>query len=111
MKLFLEFWKPNERWREMAVDDRQAFIESLGPGMNGLLEAGVELVGIGTIDPGTDQRADYDYWAVWRIPTDELVERFESTVRGDGFYDHFEQINARGEPASPAEVFEAMVRA
>lgn len=108
--LFLELWRPKPAWLEMSEDERGAYIDSIGPSIEGLLQAGVELVGIGTVDPGTDQRADYDYWAVWRLPSEELVGRFEQAVRQDGFYDYFEQINARGETRDPQSVFGDMIR-
>lgn len=111
MKLFLELWKPKQAWLDLPIEERQEYIESLGPSIGGLLDEGVELLGIGTIDADTDQRPDYHYWAVWRIPSEELVARFENQVREDGFYEYFEQINARGEPRSPEEVFGEMIAA
>lgn len=108
--LFLELWKPKPAWLEMGQDERADYIDGIGPSIEGLLEAGVELVGIGTVDPGTDLRADYDYWAVWRLPSQELVDRFEQAVREDRFYDYFEQINARGEARDPQSVFGDMIR-
>lgn len=108
MKLFLEMWKPKQQWLEMSREERAEYIEGIGPSIEGLLEAGVELVGIGLNDEDTDQRADYGFWAVWRMP-EELVPEFEKTVREDGFYDYFEQINARGEARPPEEVFERLV--
>lgn len=109
MKLFLELWKPRQAWLDLSTDERQEYIESIGPGIGGLLEQGVELVGIGTIDSDTDQRADYEYWAVWKLPSEEMVSKFESEVREARFYDYFEQINARGEPRSTNEVFGEMI--
>lgn len=109
MKLFLELWKPKQAWLDLDEQERGSFIESIGPSIEGLLGQGVELVGIGTVDADTDQRAQYDYWAVWRLPDEELVDRFESAVREDGFYDYFEQINARGEPRPPEAVFAEMI--
>lgn len=108
-KLFLELWKPKDTWRELSLDDREAYVQSIGPSIERLLAQGVELVGIGTVDDDTDQRADYDYWAVWSIPDDEMVDRFEKAVRDDGFYDYFDQINARGAPEGPQSVFGAMM--
>lgn len=108
MTLFLEMWKPKRSWLELSEEERAGYIESIGPSIEGLLEAGVELVGIGTNDEDTDQRANYGFWAVWRMP-DELVDRFEAAVREDGFYDYFEQVNARGEERSPEEVFGRLI--
>lgn len=111
MKLFLEMWKPRQAWLDLSTEERQEYISSIGPGMGELLGAGIELLGIGTIDVDTDQRANYDYWAVWQIPSDELVPKFENEVREARFYDYFEQINARGEPRSVEEVFGQMITA
>ena len=108
--LFLELWKPKPAWRQLDEDARRSYVDSIGPTIAGLIEDGVELVGIGTIDPDTDQRGDYDYWAVWSLPSADLVGRFEAAVREDRFYDYFEQINARGEPQSPETVFGHMIQ-
>lgn len=109
MKLFLELWKPKKAWLSLTVEERRDYIESINPSIRKLMGEGIELVGIGTIDGDTDQRADYEYWAVWKIPSDELVRTFEDQVRDDGFYDYFEQINARGEPRPPEEVFGELI--
>lgn len=111
MQLMLELWKPKPAWIEMAEEDRAAYIESIQPSIGGLMEVGVELVGIGLVDPDTDQRADYRYWAVWRIPSPDLAKRFEAQVREDRFYHYFEQVNARGEARDPGEVFSEMIGA
>lgn len=108
MTLFLEMWKPKRAWLELSEAKRAEYIEGIGPSIEGLREAGVELVGIGTNDADTDRRAEYGFWAVWRMP-EELVERFEETVREDGFYDYFEQVNARGEEQPPEEVFGELI--
>lgn len=109
MALFLELWKPKQAWLELSSQQREDFIAGIGPSIEGLLQAGVELVGIGMVDPETDMRGDYDYWAVWDLPSEELVAQFEKAVRDDGFYDYFEQINARGEPRDPDAVFGDMI--
>lgn len=70
----------------------------------------MELVGIGLIDEETDQKADYRYWAVWRLPSDEMAKKFETQVREDGFYENFEQVNARRRMSDPGEVFSTMIR-
>lgn len=111
MFLYLELWKAKEAWRSLSPEDRGAYIEQIGPHIEELLGRGVELVGIGTNDPGTDQRADYDYWAVWKMPDEELVEAFEAAVREDRFYDYFEQINACGRIDGPEGVFGQMIGA
>lgn len=111
MHLFLELWKPKRKWLDLTEEERQEYVESIQPSIGDLLEEGVELVGIGAIDADTDQRAEYDFWAVWRIPSDERVERFERQVREDGFYEYFEQINARGLARTPEEVFGALIAA
>ncbi len=109
MQLMLELWKPKQSWLDLSEEERSAYVESIQPSIGGLMEAGVDLVGIGKIDEDTDRVADYRYWAVWRIPSRALAERFENQVREDGFYDYFEQVNARGEIRDPKDVFSEMI--
>lgn len=108
MYFFVEMWRPKEKWLEMSPSDRAEYIESIGPSIQGLLEEGVELVGIGRNEEDVDQQADYEYWAVWKLPDEELLDAFQAAVREDGFYDYFEQINACGEPGGPKEVLGGM---
>lgn len=109
MTYFLELWKPRTRWLEMDRDERAAYVEEIAPHIEELLEAGVELLAMGPNRDDLDHRGPYPFWAVWRIPDEELLERFQRAVREDGFYDYFEQINAGGEPVPPEELFGEMV--
>ena len=62
-----------------------------------MLERGGELVGVGSADPGTSHDAGYDFYAVWKLPTREIVQMFEKGIEDDGWYAYFEQVNASGE--------------
>jgi hypothetical protein len=56
-----------------------------------------ELLGAGAANPKIGHHAGYDYFAVWRLPSPEVVEAFEQGIEDDGWYEYFEQVNASGE--------------
>ncbi len=84
-------------------------MSQLGPIIEGLAKAGVEIVGWGVNDPETPYRGDYRYLAVWKIPDRELVQQFEETVEQGGWHKYFEQINVRGEILTPGTVIGNMI--
>lgn len=110
MHLYVELWKARPAWQALPPRDRDAFISGIGPTIQRLIEAGVELVGFAFNDPQTTHRADYDYLAVWKMPTAALAQVFEEAVSGYGFHTYFEQVNARGAVVDPSEVLAAMNR-
>jgi hypothetical protein len=65
--------------------------------MQGVLDAGAELVGSGAADPATSHRAGFDFFAVWKLPDTDVVREFEKGIERDNWYDYFEQVNASGE--------------
>ena len=65
--------------------------------MQGAVAAGAELVGVGTADRDTSHDAGYDFYAVWKLPSREVVELFEKGIEDDDWYAYFEQVNASGE--------------
>ncbi len=110
MHLYVELWKAKPTWLALSDEERQRYIESMSPKIEGLLKDGVEIVGFSPVDDDTPHRADYLYLAVWKMPSRALVEQFEKSVAEAGFHDYFEQVNACGELVSPVAVFGHMIQ-
>src|SRR5215217_4774118 len=53
MRLYIELFKAKDAWLELSPEQRGAYVQQVGSSMQGVLDAGAELVGLGTTDPGT----------------------------------------------------------
>jgi hypothetical protein len=109
MILYVELWKAKPAWRALERAAREQFVAGLGPAIGELAAAGVELLGFACNDGDVPHRADYDWMALWRMPTAELARVFEQTVESSGFHDLFEQVNARGPLIAPEVALANMV--
>ena len=104
MYLYIELWKAKQEWLDLSQKERGDYMSQLGPTIEGLAKAGVEIVGWGVNDAETPYRGDYRYLAVWKMPNKDLVQQFEETVEQAGWHKYFEQINVRGELLTPETV-------
>ena len=110
MYLYIELWKARPAWMELSQEARGEYMSQLGPAIEDLAKAGVEIVGWGLNDAETPYRGDYSYLAVWKMPDKGLVRQFEETVEQAGWHKYFEQINVRGELLSPEAVIGSMIK-
>jgi hypothetical protein len=97
MHVYIELFKAKSAWLELSAEQRAAYMQKAGSSMQGALDAGAELLGVGAADPETSHDAGYDYYAIWRLPDRDVVQMFEKGIEDDDWYAYFEQINASGE--------------
>jgi hypothetical protein len=97
MHLYVELFKAKDAWLALSTDERGAYMQRVGSSLQGVLDAGAELVGVGAADPRTSHHAGFDFYAVWRLPNADAVQQFENGVEQDDWYTYFEQVNASGE--------------
>ena len=97
MHLYIELFKAKDAWLELSPEQRGAYVQQVGSSMQGVLDAGAELVGSGATDPGTSHRVGFDFFAVWKLPNADVVREFEAGIERDKWYDYFEQVNASGQ--------------
>ena len=81
----------------------------IGPVMKDLVSKGVVIDAWGINEDSSPYRADYDFFAVTKLPTQELLDSFQSIVEGAGWYDYFEQINMSGEDIGAEQVIGKMI--
>lgn len=110
MYLYVELWKPRQKWLEMSEKAREEYVAGIGPDIERLTNQGVEILGFAVNDEETPHRAEYRYLAAWKMPDKSLVEDLEAAVEAAGFHDYFEQVNARGGLMSPEEAMGDMIR-
>lgn len=111
MHLYVELWKARPAWLALSAEERERYVAQLGPAIDQLLEAGIELVGFAIADADAPHAAEYPYLAVWRMPTLELARALEQTVESAGWHQYFEQVNSRGAVLPPPDVLAHMARA
>lgn len=104
MKYYIEAWNARQAWLGLSQEERGAYIAQLGPAIQQLTEQGVEIITWAINDGDTDNRLGYDFFAVWKFPSDEMAKNFEGLVHGAGWYNYFDQVNMKGSPAGPQEV-------
>jgi hypothetical protein len=109
MKIFIELWKAKDAWKEMSLEDRQNYVGAIGPVMQDLISKGVVIDAWGLNEDKSEYRADYDFYAVTRFPSPELLSEFEAIVEGAGWYNYFEQVNITGDVSTPENVIGKML--
>jgi hypothetical protein len=104
MHIFVELWNARPEWLALSEQERGNYMQEVGAGMEELARAGIEVVCWAANDPDTAHRCGYAYLAVWKMPDEKAVKLFEETVERAGWYDHFDQVNARGTFSTPEEI-------
>ena len=100
-QLFVEMYNYKDRWRETAPAERQRFVEGVMGAIGALPEREVEVIGYATNDPGTDRRAPYDFFCVYRAVNLDAQREFARQIAQSGWYDFFDQVNLSGAALSP----------
>lgn len=109
MITYIELWKSKQTWKDLSADEKGNYLAALGPAIQQLMEAGVQIVSWGKNEAGTFNRAAYDYFAVWTFPNAETATQFEQMVDGAGWYNYFDQVNAMGPISTPQDVMGDMI--
>lgn len=109
MHLYVELWKFRPAWLELSSEARRSWMNDLLAGIQQQLESGVEVVGFATNDADTPHPSGYDFIAVWRMPDEEAVRRFEAFVERSGLHEYYEQVNTRGRMMELDEIVSALV--
>lgn len=104
MHTFIELWKAKPSWDALSREERAAYMEQVGAGVQQLADAGVEAVTWGLVDEDTDRCGDFHFFAIWRMPDKQGVKLLEQAVEEAGWYEYMEQVNVSGEMALPQEV-------
>ena len=109
MKVFIELWKAKDAWKNLSLAERQEYVGQIGPVMEDMMSRGLEITAWGINEDETDHKSEYDFFAVSKMPNDELLKEFQSIVESVNWYDYFEQVNLSGSLISPEEVIGKML--
>lgn len=109
MKYYIEAWSARQLWLDLAQKERGAYMAQLAPAIQQLIDQGVEIISWGANDADTDKRLNYDFFAIWKFPSDEVAKGFEAMVGAAGWHNYFEQQNLKGDPASPQDIIGKLI--
>lgn len=109
MKIFIELWKAKDAWKNLSLKERQEYMAQIGPVLQDLMEKGAVFEVWGVNEDKTDYRSEYDFFAVTRLPSDELLKEFQNIVEAADWYEYFEQVNISGTLISAEEIIGKML--
>ncbi|MBY6204512.1 DUF6616 family protein [Halomonas denitrificans] len=104
MYIYVEHWTPKQAWLDLSKDDRRAFFERMMPLIEKHEEMGIETLAMATVDEDTPMKSDHVFVSVFRMPDEKLARMFEQDIESIGWYEYFDQTNARGSICTPEEI-------
>ena len=109
MKIFIELWKAKDAWKQLPLSERQAYLAKIGPVMGDFMKKGVVMEAWGINEDETSFASEYDFFAITKLPSHEVLAEFEAIVEGAGWYNYFDQVNVSGSSMTPEEVIGKML--
>ena len=100
-QMFVEMYNYKQKWIELSVPEREAFMRTLASALGELQAAGVEVLAYAVNDPATDHRAPYDFFCVYGVPEIGLQRTVEAGIATSGWYEYFDQVNLSGAARTP----------
>lgn len=107
MQIVFELWNAKPAFLDAPATVREEIIGGVRGGIEQMAGMGIRTLGWGRVAPSSDHPSGYDWFAVWEIPSPQLVDAFFSGVAASGWYDWFEQVNVSGELESVDVVLQA----
>ena len=107
--VFIELCRAKETWRLLPTPAREQFLSEVEPLMDRLRQGGVEIVSWGPNINVTPERADYDFFGIFKFPDEASALRYERTFQQAGWYEYFEQVNVMGMDSTPNAILRKLV--
>jgi len=106
----IELWNAKPTWKVLPKVDKQHYVNAVIEATSDLANKGVQVITWSENTTSYPKKADFDYFAIWTIPTKELAGEFLNTVEEAGWYNYFEQSNILGNDNSAPEILDRMVQ-
>jgi len=110
MVYFVEAWKVKDTWLALSKEERANYMGQVGAHIGSLIEKGVQVLTWSDNNPHTSFKADYDYFAIWTFPNQEMADEFQQLVENAGWYNYFEQENLMGEETSAEDLIGQLIQ-
>ena len=82
--VFIELCRAKNAWRSLSPGARKDFLSQVEPLMERLRHSGVEIVSWGPNTKATPERADYDFFGIFKFPDEASALRYERTFQRAG---------------------------
>ncbi len=96
MIYFIEMWTPTAAWLALSSVERVDYVQKVAAATKALIDQGVEILTWSVSEQDISQPGPHEYFAIWKFPTQELSESFQTTVEQAGWYNYFDQVNLQG---------------
>jgi haloalkane dehalogenase len=109
-QIFVEMFKYNDNWAGSTPEFRAEYIGQVQEVLsaNGpVVGLGIEIITYSFNESTAARRAPYDFFCVYRVPSEEVVRQLESMIEGSGWYEYFDQVNLGGATREPATALSA----
>lgn len=110
MSFYIEHWKPRPKWLQLTPEDRGKFLFDVSPVIQGLADAGAELIGYLINEQDSNDWKEGGFLRVWRMPEREFAQRIEDALERAGWHEFFEPGHARGEVLAPQVAIPYLVK-
>jgi hypothetical protein len=110
MYFYIEHWKPRPKWLQLTPEDRGKFLFDVSPAMQGLADAGAELIGYLINEQDANDWQEGGFLRVWKMPEREFAQRIEDALEKAGWREFFEPGPARGEVLTPQVAIPYLVK-
>jgi len=109
MITYIELWKIKDTWKELSQLERQNYLQKMALTLPDMINQGVEILDWGSNDLDTNQRAGYDFFAIWRFPDKSRAVELEKLLHQAQWYHYFDQINISGLMEQPEEIIGKLI--
>lgn len=109
MNVYVELWNTKPEWKQLSREEREEYMQNVREGLAAMREGGIEVLGWGSVNSETDHRADYDFYALYRMKNEDQVRGFEEAIEQAGWYGYFEQVNVSGALEDPHAVITRLI--
>lgn len=106
MKYFIEMFSTKQAWMDLSKDERAAYLTHVNDASKPLTDQGVAIISMNENDQDTIHRADYSFFVIWTIPTDEIAGAVQKLMVSEGWFNYFDQLNLKG---GPTDIFEKLI--
>lgn len=108
--ILTEIWNAKPSWLNLTESQRREYFDNeINPLLMGMVEKGAEILGCAINDNTGAERMNYQFMAVWKLPSKDLSDQLEAAAKEAGFLDYFDQVNFSGNIIPPPVLNESMV--
>lgn len=90
----VELYTPNAAWLALPAEQRQAFMNQINQGMQGLADAGIELLSLAPTAMNTPHASAHRFLGIWRFPDAQARDALLAGIEASGWYRYFDHLNA-----------------